>query len=127
MWARQPAMAGVLPRWAVWAHMGHGPAVLRNCSQRGALTLQNPSQRFCAAAQNGPGNVELMFTVRLHRPVHALTLVQPPAAAATSSGGGDAGHLHPGGVLLAACCDEEVHTIALGGAGGLLSPRSSVL
>ncbi|GIM15176.1 hypothetical protein Vretimale_17982 [Volvox reticuliferus] len=67
---------------------------------------------------NGPGNVELQFTVRLQRPVHALTLVQ----AAAGSVGGDPGHLQQQAQapILAMCCDEEVHTMTLSAGGSPL-------
>ncbi|EFJ51515.1 hypothetical protein VOLCADRAFT_103424 [Volvox carteri f. nagariensis] len=59
---------------------------------------------------NGPGNVELQYTVRLQRPVHALTLVK--GTTGSERGGEPGGHTQPAPTL-AVCCDEEVHTIAL--------------
>ncbi|GLC36579.1 hypothetical protein PLESTF_001275300 [Pleodorina starrii] len=97
---------------------------------------------------NGPGNVDLQYTVRFQRPVHALALIQPPGGGGAAAGGEVVGvpqlqkqqsscstssssslsssSLWASPPVLAVCCDSEVHTVALGAAApAVQSPRSS--
>ncbi|GFR50709.1 hypothetical protein Agub_g12966 [Astrephomene gubernaculifera] len=58
---------------------------------------------------NDPGDVELQFSVRLDRPVHALVQLKPTQAAS--------GPMGQSGPVLAVCCDKEIHTVSLAPGG----------